>query len=223
MILSLIISLLHPGIPAKAYRVIANLRTSWLSREIFFALLFTGVLLVMPFLADLNMHGSSGQIIYYGCAGLAGLAMVYSMARIYMLRTVPSWLSGTVPISFLLTSLVSGYFLVTMLSSWRPAIPPESTINLLIIPAFILYPGLWIVRLWQNRMWNFHDKQKYISLLRRALVTLTGTFSIVMLPALNLVSAGWFRLLVTSAFILVITSEIIERYMFYRSYDRQGF
>ena len=42
MILALVASLLHLGAPGEAWRVVANVRSSWLSREILFALLFGG-------------------------------------------------------------------------------------------------------------------------------------------------------------------------------------
>src|SRR5512140_1401715 len=41
MVLALIVSLVHLGNPLNAYRAVTNLATSWLSREIFFGVLFT--------------------------------------------------------------------------------------------------------------------------------------------------------------------------------------
>ena len=112
MLLSLPVSLAHLGSPLIAFRAISNFRSSWLSREIIFALLFAL---------------SSGTYTYalwgqFGSAALrlavAGLAMVfafmliYSMSRLYMLRTVPVWNTLFTPLSFYLTAVTLGGLMV---------------------------------------------------------------------------------------------------------------
>ena len=61
VVLGVIISLLHLGNPANAFRAISNLGSSWLSREIFFTLLFVASVRSLP-----SCSGAKSAVSKYG-------------------------------------------------------------------------------------------------------------------------------------------------------------
>ncbi len=106
--LALIASLFHLGNPINAPRAITNLGTSWLSREILFSVIF-GLLVVFFALLQWRKIGSATVRSILGwITALLGLLVVYSMSRIYMLPTQPSWNTLATPISFFTTTLLMG-------------------------------------------------------------------------------------------------------------------
>ncbi len=74
-------SLLHLGTPKNAWRAAIHLRKSWLSREILMFGLFG-----ISWLISLAMPGMGKLPL-----ALCGLGLVYSMAMVYRLRSVPAW------------------------------------------------------------------------------------------------------------------------------------
>ncbi len=102
-----LLSFLHLRHPLRAVRALANVRTSWLSREILFELLFMG--LVAAEFVLVRAGGTPGILkAAHILAGLAGLLYLTSMIRIYMLESLPFWNQAGTPVSFVLTSLSLG-------------------------------------------------------------------------------------------------------------------
>jgi anaerobic dimethyl sulfoxide reductase subunit C (anchor subunit) len=102
------LSLFHLHHPFRARRVLTNLRTSWLSREIFFELGFMALVALGALLA---WRRPAEGILLKGiltAAGLAGILFILSMSKLYMLQTVPAWNQAYTPLSFFLTSLSLG-------------------------------------------------------------------------------------------------------------------
>jgi len=108
MALAFIASILHLGNPLNAYRAVTNLGTSWLSREIFFGVLFA----VLGFLFALLQWRKIGSFtlrnIVAWVAAIVGLVFVYSMSNVYLLPTQPAWNTLATPISFFSTTLLLG-------------------------------------------------------------------------------------------------------------------
>jgi anaerobic dimethyl sulfoxide reductase subunit C len=106
--LGLLASLLHLGNPLNAYRAVANLGSSWLSREILSGVVFA----VAGFAFALMQWRKIGSSVLRGIiawiAAIVGLVLVYSMANVYMIPTRPSWNLVTTPISFFITTLLLG-------------------------------------------------------------------------------------------------------------------
>lgn len=103
-----LLSLFHLHHPFRARRVLANIGSSWLSREIFFELGFMALVSLGLFLA---WSGWAGTGIMRGimiAAALAGILFILSMSKLYMLPTVPPWNQAYTPFSFFLTSLSLG-------------------------------------------------------------------------------------------------------------------
>jgi anaerobic dimethyl sulfoxide reductase subunit C (anchor subunit) len=103
-------SFLHLGRPSNAWRALGNLRNSWLSREIFFASVFTLALAASVVLSRLpGAAGFWASLAEWASAAL-GLALIWSMAMAYRLRTVPAWNGWTTNAAFFASALGLGAF-----------------------------------------------------------------------------------------------------------------
>ncbi len=102
------LSLFHLGNPVNAWRTVGNLTDSWLSREIFFLLLSTGLLTGLFVLEWARLGSRTLAAGAAAAAALAGVALVLSMASIYRLEAVPAWDTVMTPFSFFMTTAIVG-------------------------------------------------------------------------------------------------------------------
>lgn len=107
-VVAALVSLLHLGSPRNAWRALANLKTSWLSREILCLAVFVGGWGVL--VATLGIEGGGGagaSPLVHALAAVgvvAGVGLVYGMSRVYRLRTVPAWDTPLTTATFFLAS-----------------------------------------------------------------------------------------------------------------------
>lgn len=101
-------SLLHLGNPVNALRTLSNLNNSWLSREILFLIIYSGLLLIINGLQFLFPAAVRTYKWLLDITSLTGLVMIYIMSRIYQLPAMPAWNSVFTPVSFFLAALLSG-------------------------------------------------------------------------------------------------------------------
>ncbi len=101
-------SFFHLHHPRRAFRAVSNLRSSWLSREIFFLLIFLALLAVLAVGEWTGGAGGPPRRPVFILAGLAGLLFLACMALIYTLPAVPFWDRVATPLSFFLTALMTG-------------------------------------------------------------------------------------------------------------------
>ncbi len=106
--LAFIASLLHLGNPFNAYRAVTNLGSSWLSREIFFGVIFAVLAFVFAFLQWRKIGPLLLRNVIAGLAALVGLVLVFSMSNVYMLQAEPAWNSWATPVSFFATTFLLG-------------------------------------------------------------------------------------------------------------------
>ena len=103
-------SLAHLGVKHRAWRALAHLRKSWLSREILFLGFFgAGCLL------SLTPLPWQGGMIARIMTALLGAVLVYCMAQVYHLHTVPSWDSWRTTVGFFVTASLLGMLLMSNL------------------------------------------------------------------------------------------------------------
>jgi len=102
------VSLLHLGRPGRAATALANVRASWLSREIFFELAFIVFVLILAILRWRGQESGPAFRALVIAAAAAGALFLLSMSRLYMLRTVPAWRALHTPVSFFATALLLG-------------------------------------------------------------------------------------------------------------------
>mgnify|MGYP001186321009 CR=1 FL=1 len=108
LVAAALISFFHLRHPIRARRVLSNLRTSWLSREILFELGFMGLVALTGLQAwrGAERGGAFTGLLLAGCA--AGALFLASMSKLYMLPTLPAWNTVLTPLSFGLTTLILG-------------------------------------------------------------------------------------------------------------------
>lgn len=236
VILGMLASLFHLGAPRNAYRALLNWRSSWLSREILFTLLFAFSGAIFSFLQWYQFGSSSIRILLGGFTSLFGVASVYSMARLYMLRTLSNWNVNNTLLSFftttfLLGSLAAGCILTfqALQTATSPELPPEhwhllrTTLSNLAWVWFLLLGVLLISLVLGSAQSpkNFNSeavrRQNRILLLRLALnfsgAGILGwlTYQQATTPA----PESHLALLILAAFGLVLLGEILGRYLFY--------
>lgn len=108
VVLGVLVSLLHLGNPANAYRAISNIGSSWLSREILSTILFTGVGAVFAFLQWRKIGTFQMRRIVALVAALIGLVLVFCMSQVYLLDFEPAWNTAATPVTFFVTTFLLG-------------------------------------------------------------------------------------------------------------------
>jgi anaerobic dimethyl sulfoxide reductase subunit C len=108
LVLGLLASMFHLGQPFVAYRAINNLATSWLSREILFGILFAGSGFLFALLQWRKIGTPLLRNVLAWISAVLGLALVYSMARVYMIESQPAWNTMATVVSFFATSFLLG-------------------------------------------------------------------------------------------------------------------
>jgi anaerobic dimethyl sulfoxide reductase subunit C (anchor subunit) len=116
-VLGLLASLLHLGQPIQAWLALANVRGSWLSREVAVAIVFVAA----PAALALTHAGDRGaSLLRAGAttiAVVAGLALVFAMARLYMIAGQPAWDRLTTPITFFASTALLGLVVIVTLAA----------------------------------------------------------------------------------------------------------
>jgi anaerobic dimethyl sulfoxide reductase subunit C len=105
----------HLSKPFHSFLAVLNFKSSWLSREIVFTLLFFLVTMSLLYLTYFRTHHRRLITGLGWLAILIGSILTYCMARIYLLPTQVAWNSSTVIISFYVTSLMLGAMAIACL------------------------------------------------------------------------------------------------------------
>ena len=216
----------HLGSAGKAFKALANVRESWLSREAAAGIVFG--LLATAAAIGYRLELGSGSLRHAGvvAAAVAGLGTVYAMARLYMLRTVPAWNTPATPVSFLISVGVLGSAAAVVVLAalslglgatdpWLEVVLPWvawsclalALAQLVVNPASGGFPtcsGMWLL----NAALGLGGAGL---LLGAALLANTGTISG---AAAGPAAAG--------ASVVLIVSEVIGRIRFYNSFERLG-
>ncbi|MEN6560267.1 MAG: DmsC/YnfH family molybdoenzyme membrane anchor subunit [Acidobacteriota bacterium] len=127
------LSFFHLRFPFRAFRVLANLRTSWLSREILCLLALLALIVLADILVRTGNAADLSFSIVMGALAVDGVLFLVSMSKIYMLRSVPSWEPGYTGLSFFLTAGTLG----AMATAWITGTPPGNP--------YPLFSGLWLL------------------------------------------------------------------------------
>lgn len=227
---------LHLGSPSHAVFSISNLRSSWLSRE---ALLGGSFGLIGLVLLIRRLRGFSYSILdgFFILAGvICGLALVFGISRLYMLRTVPAWNNLGTPITFFTTSLQLG-IVATAVVSVRLAVSNHvdvsseffsrlltlSILLTLLFGAFQLGISFFVSLYLINRGGAAAESVRLLwtklrtLLIYRFATLLLGAGILTLSLAIQLSPVSLFL-----AFGLILTSEVFGRFLFYWYYRREG-
>lgn len=123
--IGLLSSTAHLANKKNAWRAFFRFRSSWLSREGVFAVLFYPTVLV--YLIGLWLARDTGSLAWWGVlfgilTALLALATVFCTGMIYAsLRTIPQWNSALVPANYLLLAITSGTVILTLIAATQGA------------------------------------------------------------------------------------------------------
>jgi anaerobic dimethyl sulfoxide reductase subunit C (anchor subunit) len=204
----------------RAYWALRNIRASWLSREILFELAFAGLVAVLG--ACLWFGIGDAPVIkgVFVCCGLAGILFVAIMARLYMLPSMRAWNGIHTPISFFLTSLLTGilaalvFFRVGAVSGGRyvRALPVicQALLAASFATAILLSPQHGLFRLRPGPSLKPPGRRFAGLHAARLACLLAGAVLVASEPA------GWVPKAATLvAFLMVLAGEIFGRIIFY--------
>ena len=223
------LSFFHLGRPKRAVLVLANLRTSWLSREILFELAFLAMVVLLAFFSWRRAERTALVQGAYILASLFGALFLYSMSRLYMLRTVPAWHGLYTPLSFFLSALLLGP-LAAAAGQKRLFTFPErayafqdvvgvsalAAVALIVLVILLFTPRIGFLRTKTATLLEFPARRMYPFLVFRLLFLAAAVFFIVLYHD---VERG---ALMTLAFVSAGAAEILGRYLFYAVYSRLG-
>lgn len=105
----------HLSKPFHSFLAVLNFRTSWLSREIIFSVLFFMSTMSVLYLTYFQTRHRRLISILGWMAIIFGFILIYCMARIYLIPTQVAWNSTTVIFSFYTTALLLGGMAISTL------------------------------------------------------------------------------------------------------------
>jgi anaerobic dimethyl sulfoxide reductase subunit C (anchor subunit) len=123
LVIAVLAGTFHLGRPFKSRLAMGNLQKSWLSREMLSGFSFGLIMLILSVLSCLRASLPILSILLLILGIGTGITLLYAIARIYMLRTVPTWNSIVVPLSFFSASLLLGSILFSLVVAALPASP----------------------------------------------------------------------------------------------------
>lgn len=240
IVIALISSFLHLGSPLKAVYVFNNITSSWLSIEIFSALLFSVSSAFLIFAFNGSSYLFEKRNIICLITSLTGLMLLFSMSKIYMLETVPAWNKLSTPILFASSSFILGALLFAgaAVTLWR-----ESELSFLLREENVKYLKYLIVFVCAFLavetivfvLQNYTGGANSAEIESRRIIFEENTFifgvrvvlNLALLAGLiylfqNITANKYYAWILKAAAPAVLISEIIGRYLFYAMYSRIG-
>lgn len=107
-VVGLLASFFHLKVPLHAPYALMNFATSWMTREIWFAVIFVALLLVYCIVL-LRKAGSNGLRMGIAiCSAIVGLVLVFCMGSAYMNPAHPAWNTPATILTFYATTFLVG-------------------------------------------------------------------------------------------------------------------
>jgi len=250
LVLGMVASTLHLGTPQIAYRAIANLGSSWLSREIFLGTLFAGAGAVFAFMQWRKLASATVRNGVALVAAAIGVALVFSMGRVYLLRTVPIWNTVFTPVmffvtTFLLGSMAIGAAFVATYQYLQRRDPGNMEVQAALVRGSLRWIAIVSTFLLGIEFVAHPMRALYMGQgaapASQSAAMLIGPFGVLSVLRLALVFAGAGLLgvfiyqnassahgervmgtLAYVAFVLVLIGEVLGRFLFYATYARVG-
>ncbi len=251
VVFGLLVTFIHLGNPINAPRAIANIGSSWLSREILFSVLFCGGGAVFAFLQWRKLSTPQLRNVLGLVVAALGICLVVSMSMVYRLFSVPAWNTLATPATFLITTFLLGSLAMgaafvanfwyvrrknmdtknvqyTMLATSLRWIALASIgllgLQLIVVPLYLSTLGMDGTTAAAASLGLIGQQQGLIFGLQLVLLFVGAGLLAVFLYAM---AASESKLRVVSnvaylAFTFVLISEILSRYLFYASMVRIG-
>lgn len=215
----------HLGRPRAAPLALANLRSSWLSREVLAFSALAGVVFVGLILSQLDLP--SRPLTW--AAALLGVLLLIAIASVYRLRTVPAWNTWLTPVTFCATAAVLGcaglaLLLATQAEAGAARRVLGVTAALLAILQLLLL-GVHLRRLAREGGAAAESADAVLvghrpMLIRRGLYALAGAGVVLGITWPERAAADWMAL--GLGCVLLLASELFGRVLFYASHRRTG-
>lgn len=129
MVAGFVAAFFHLGNPINGFNVLRGIGNSPLAQEVMMGAGFA--VLGFAFAATQWFHWGSPKL-RFGLAiitALWGLAFVWSMARLYMLPTIPHWNHWTTPAQFYVTTFLTGALAIGTALAWFPKLRNKAWLN----------------------------------------------------------------------------------------------
>lgn len=245
MVLALLASLLHLGKLTNIMGAVPNLGTSWLSREVVAAVAFVVVLAVYAFLLWRKIGSEGLQPVIGWITALIGVFLIYCTGAVYLLPAQPAWNTLATPITFFVAALLMGVLgsaavlMVTYDKLQKTATQQEMLhtilqgtavaaiillgVEFLVLPIYLAYLGTQGPAALQTL--NTLVGSYGTTLAIRLLLVFAGAGVLAAYLYRNASIAGQEKSLATltySAFVVVLISEILGRFLFYATHYRIG-
>ena len=251
-VLALLVTFLHLGNPINAPRAISNLGTSWLSREILLSLTFSIGGAVFAFMQWRKVSTPTIRNAIALVVAAVGLVLVFAMSQVYQLPTVPAWDSLATTATFFLTSILLGSLAISAAfvgAFWylkRQGNLANTDVQFDILATTLRYIALISIALLgiqfvviplylaqlamdpsaaANQSITQILTQNGLWFALRLVLLFLGAGIFALFVYLNATSEAKARIvsnLAFAAFVLVLASEIIGRFLFYNSMVRIG-
>ncbi len=224
-------SFFHLGRPDRAYLAVSHILSSWLSREIILLLWVLAGLGILLFFPPAKKQKSAFRKSIEILTAIGGLLLIWAMARLYMLPTVPVWNTAATPLSFFLTAFGLGgtiYLILTLHSSFEISsrifnlagyifafIVLQTGVFSLWGPGWGLFAGVWQVD---------HTPFLISAAALRIIAPLAGAFLLLRLRRRLKRSHHQDSLFRAAfiAFVLILLGETAGRWIFYAAFNRIG-
>lgn len=241
----------HLSRPYHSFLALLNIKTSWLSREILFSLLFFFLVILLVWLQMDKPHAYHLKSHIGWLAIFFGSATVYAMASIYKLPTQPVWEAVSTVAAFQLSTLLLGLMVLPALlimdlrySEIRDSInvKTQTELSMILVSCFTIgafFVSVAITILEFNQLQSIaQSSQEAIQatylLLNQYYSILLGLRFILMLGGVVLLASfvfiqhksnlpiSWLLLPSYVACLLVMIAEILSRFLFYALHVRIG-
>lgn len=231
MLAALVFSFFHLGSPLKSVYAFSNINSSWLSREILMVSVFWALLLAWYAGLKSGLAGKTANRYLLWISIIAGTLMVFSMARLYMMPTIPAWNSARTMVLFYSSGLLLGIPLVLTLilpsyigeevrSGYYYFIP---VFIVLIVFSFLLRIFFdSVVVVYDSNVAFPPDKVPFLVIALHYIFIVTGIGLLIYRILIPAKSAMTWRLALLLSLALIFTGEVIGRYIFYAGYFRTG-
>jgi anaerobic dimethyl sulfoxide reductase subunit C (anchor subunit) len=248
--LALIAALFHLGKLSNIVNATPNIATSWVSREVVIAVLFI-ILAGLYAILQWRKTGSESLRTAIGwIAAVVGLVQVYAQAGAYMIRTQPSWNTLATPVTFFATALLLGVLAVgaALVATFADLKKKDAKgagklyevlkdclqgiaiaaivllgIEFLVLPVYLAYLGTQgPATLASLKMmvgpYGFTLALRLVLVFIGAGIVAAYLYRDAALPGKDKAFAN----LVYTAFVLVLLSEVMGRFLFYATHVRIG-
>jgi anaerobic dimethyl sulfoxide reductase subunit B (iron-sulfur subunit) len=203
IMIALLVSFFHLGIPINAWRALNHLRKSWLSREILFTSGFAGLWAILTGLRLFHNGTYSMWTSLAALTALCSLAVLYSMQRVYQLHSVPAWNTVRTLLEFTISTVGLGCLLTGTL---LPRDAPAGVMTWIVLAAILAFLAAGRVTISIANSKNIKLSTWRIGLLAAGLL---GAVVLLIWPS-NARMGSLFLVL-----IIALAEEAIGRWLFY--------